>query len=231
MIQRRRSKASGIKIAIAACMGIIAVLLGYLLYQRVQESKESNRVNDILVMATQPANTEIAMDGPEFAQIIELANNADTEGKRINAMRALAAADPTDSSDFDATATEYVTKTMEILPEVRASFIRNVLAKRMNPAMVEPLIEFARSTNDYGSAVAAMEAIRPEAGNGQFETLLGVVQFHPNANFKAAAAETAAAIVGRSGNRGELVKAIDSALKETSDSETKEMLKKIKAGE
>ncbi len=231
MIQSRQQKKSGIKVAIAACMGIILVLLGYLLYQRAQDSKESNRVNDILVLATKPANTEIPMSGAEFGQLLELANNADTESKRANAMRALAAADATDTSDFEATASEYITKTAQILPEVRAALIRNVLGKRINAGMVDPLIDFARSTNDFGSAVAAMEAIRPAVGNGQFETLLGVIQFHPNADLRKAAAETAAAIFKRSSNRGELDNALNKAIEESSDSATKEVLGKIKSAQ
>lgn len=229
-IQERKQKNNTIRIAIAACMGIIFVLLGYLLYQRIQDRKESNRVNEILEMATTPTNTEISMNGPEFGQLIELANNADTEAKRINAMRALAAAKATDSSDLDATVTEFVTKSGQILPEVRAAFIRNVLAKRNNPAIINPLIDFARSTNDFGSAVAAMEAIRPLASNGQFETLLGVVQFHPNNDLRKATAETLTSIVQRSNNRGELINAIDKALEDGPDATTKEMLEKIKTG-
>jgi serine/threonine protein kinase len=230
MIQGRKQKSNGIKIAIAASMGVIIVLLGYLLFQRMQASKASNRINVILEMANNPSNTEIEMVGPEFGQLIDYANDADTESKRINAMRALAAADPTDSSDFDATVTQFVTKTGQILPEVRAAFILNVLAKRMNLAMVDPLIEFARSTNDIGSAVAAMEAIRPVVGNGQFDTLLGVVQFHPNADLRKATADTATSIVKRSSNPGELINVLDKALADRPDATTKALLEQIKAG-
>ncbi len=227
MIQERKQKSNSMKIAIAAVMSVVLILLGFLLYQRVQDSKDSNRINVILEMATQPANTEIPMNGPEFGKIIEIANDADTDAKRVNAMRALAAAKATDSSDFDATLTEFVTKTGQMLPEVRTEFIRNVLAQRNGPTMIDPLIEFARSTNDINSAVAAMEAIRPIVGNGQFETLLGVVQFHPNAELRKAAAATAATIFKKSGNRGELINAIDKALADGPDATTLKLLGQI----
>jgi len=230
MIRSKKTKGSGIKIAIAAAMGIIIVLLGFMLYQRIQESKGSHRYEDVLALAVQSGTTEIPMTGPEFAYFLEAANSADTDAKRDNAMKVLAIAQPTDSADLDATATEFITNKIEILPEDRAAMIRKVLGARMNPAMVAPLIKFARETNDFGSAVAAMEAIRPVAGNGEFEILLGVVQFHPNANFRKAAAETAAAIVKRSSNSGELVNLVDEALKDPSNPDTRKVLEQIKAG-
>ncbi len=228
MIQSRKSKNNGIKIAIAACMGIIAALLGYLLFQRIQASKGSHRMTDITELASAPGTQEIPMTGPEFGMLFEMANNADTDAKRNEAMRALAIATASDSSDFDATAAEYITKTVEILPEDRAALIRNVLGKRMKPTMVGPLIDFARSTNDVGSATAALEVILPVAGNSEFETLLGVVQFHPKTEIRKAAAETAAAILKRSNNRGEMVNEVNKAIADASDPSARAALEKIK---
>ncbi len=227
MIQERKQKSSSMKITIASVMGVVILLLGYLLFQRFQDSKDSNRINVILEMAANPATTEIPMKGPEFEQIIHLANDADTAAKQENAMRALTAAKATDSSDFDATLAEFVTKTGQMLPEVRTEFIRNVLAKRSSPTMIDSLIEFARSTNDIGSAVAAMEAIRPIVGNSQFGTLLGLVQFHPNAELRKATAATAAAIFTQSRNRGELVNAINKAIADNPDAATLKLLGQI----
>ncbi len=226
-LQERQKKKNGVRIVIASAMVIVIAVLGYFLFQRVQDRKESNRVNDILELASSPTNTEIPMNGSEFSQIIEIANDADTQTKRDNAMSALVAAKASDSSDLDATLTEFVTKTDQIMPEVRAEFIRDVLAKRGSPTMVDPLIEFARSTKDNSSAVAAMEAIRQVAGDSQFETLLGVVQFSPNIDLRQATAETAAAIVKRSSNRSSLISAVDKALADRPDATTLKLLGQI----
>lgn len=229
-IQERQQKKKSIKFVVAAAMCVVIGLLGYLLFQRIQQSKASNRVNDIMELAAKPANSEIPMSGNEFNQLIEMANNADTEAKLTTAMRALATAKANDSSDFDQIITEFVTKTGQILPEVRVAFIRDVLAQRGSATMVGPLIEFARSTNDFTSAVASMEAIRPVVGNSDFEELLGVIQFHPNMDLRKATAATAAAIIKRSNNRGELLNAVDKVLQDNPDATTTELLGQVKTG-
>ncbi|MES2660476.1 MAG: serine/threonine-protein kinase [Verrucomicrobiota bacterium] len=230
MVQTRKSSVSGIKIAIAAALGVLLVLLGFLLYQRIQASKGSTRITDILVLAVKPETTEIPMTGPELGQVIEQANNADTDAKREAAMTALALAKSTDNSDFDATLTEYATKTVQILPEDRAALIRKVLGKRMQSSMATPLLDFARSTKDFGSAAAAIEVIRPVVGNVEFEIFLNMVLFEKNPDVLLAAEETASSIVKRSGNRGALMPLIEKAIAETTDPKTLEALERIKAG-
>ena len=101
----------------------------------------------------------------------------------------------------------------------------------MKPAMVEPLLNFARSTKDFGSAAAAIEAIRPVAGNAEFPVLLDIVVFEKNPAVHKAAEDTAAAIIKRSTNRSDLTSAIDKAIKGTSDKQLIDSLKRMKSGQ
>ena len=231
VVHTKKTPVSKVKIALAAALGVILVVLGFLLFNRIKESKGSQRYNDILALAETQGTTEIPMTGPELAQMIEIAGTADTDTKRANAMNALALAKPSDNSDFDATLTEYTTKTVQILPEDRAALIHKVLGKRMQNSMIQPLLDFARSTNDFGSAAAAIEAIRPVVGNAEFPTFLDLVQFEKNPDVRKAAEETAAAIVKRSGNRGELTNQIDKAIEGTTDTKVLESLKRVKSGQ
>ncbi len=226
-VQTRKSSISGIKIAIAACMGIIAALLGYMLYQRIQASKGSQRYNDIAALAARADVTEIPMTGPEFAHMIELATTADTDVKRDNTMKALSLATPSDGADFDATIINFATTTDQFLPEDRAMFIRKVIGKRMKEAMVVPMMDFARATNDSGSAVAAIESIRPAAGNEQVETLFGVMQFHPNKDVRRTAAETVVAIKEHSKKPSEVIEQVKNSIKDISDPLVREILTKM----
>jgi serine/threonine protein kinase len=226
-VQTRKPAISGIKIAISACMGIIAALAGYMLYQRIQASKGSQRYNDIAALAASSAVTEIPMTGPEFAHVIELATTADTDVKRDNTMKALGLASPSDGADFDATIINFATTTDQFLPEDRAMFIRKVIGKRMKETMVVPMLDFARATNDSGSAVAAIESIRSAAGNEQVEDLLGVMQFHPNKDVRRTAAETVVAIKERSKKPSAVIEKIKNSIKDISDPLVREMLTKM----
>ena len=231
MTPSKKAPVSGVKIAVAAVLVLIVVVLGFMLFNRIKASKGSQRYNDILALAASPDTTEILLTGPELDHFIELAGNADTDSKRAAAMTTLALAKPSDAADFDTILTTYTTKTDQILPEDRAALILKVLGKRMKPAMVEPLLNFARSTKDFGSAAAAIEAIRPVAGNAEFPVLLDIVVFEKNPAVHKAAEDTAAAIIKRSTNRSDLTSAIDKAIKGTSDKQLIDSLKRMKSGQ
>ncbi|MEO5916166.1 MAG: protein kinase [Luteolibacter sp.] len=231
MVPSKKAPVSGIKIAIAAALGIVIVLLGFMLYQRIQASQGSHRIGDIMELASKTETTEIPMSGTELAKFLELATSADTDAKRDYAKNALVLAKPTDNSDFDATLVEFITKSPQ-LPEDRAALISKVLGKRMKESLVQPLMNFARSTtNDFDSAVAAIEAVRPNVGNAEFGTFLDMVQYDKNPGIRQAAEDTGAAIVKRSGNRGDLIAQIDKAIEATTDPKILEALKRMKSGQ
>ena len=138
--------------------------------------------------------------------------------------RLLAIAKPTDGANFDATITTFATTSTQLLPEVRAAMIHEVLEKRMNAASVPALVDFARSTKDIGSATAALTAVRKSAGDAQFDPFFSIVQGHPNAELRKAAEEAITEILRKTSKRGEYAKLINSALKSTTDSKIREGL-------
>jgi hypothetical protein len=107
--------------------------------------------------------------------------------------------------------------------------ILQVLAKRGNSSMAPGLLEFARTTPDVRSAVAAMQIIRTTAGDAQFESLLTVVQFSPNTELRTAAEDAATAILKKSNQRGDLVKLVAKSLEATSDKKAREPLLRLQA--
>ncbi len=218
----------GVKIALAVILGIIIAVAGLTQLKRVkQKDAGKQRYDQMLVEAAKDGTTEIPMSGPELELFLQAAADADTDEKRATLYKALALAKPNDGADFDATLTEFATKSVKILPEVREALIREVLGKRANPAMVPALVEFVRSTNDYRSAVAALVAIRGTVGDAQFEPFLAVVQFHPNADLRKAAEESAVEILKRSRKRGDFATLLATALAETTDIKIREALLRL----
>jgi serine/threonine protein kinase len=226
--QRKKKSSMGPKIGIAAFLLIAIAAVGLLLSKRVKESTESQRGTVLLTQAADPATTEIPISGQELAGFLSDAANADTEAKRENIYQLLVKARPTDSTDFEATLTEFTTTSTQILPEVREALISKVLAPRMTTAMVAPLTDFARATNDPKSAVAAMLALKTWAGDEQFEGLLNVMQFSKNPDLRAAATENAVEIMRKSRKRDDLMKLVDRDL-EGSSGAAREALEKVKA--
>jgi hypothetical protein len=93
--------------------------------------------------------------------------------------------------------------------------------------MAPVLLEFARTTPDVRSALAAMQILPTIAGDAQFESLLTVVQFSPNAELRTAAEDTAAAVLKKSNKRGDLAKLITKSLEATSDKKAREPLLRL----
>jgi hypothetical protein len=222
-----RSK-KGRKIGIAVASVIFLSLLGFLLVTRIKASKASQRFSTMLVEAGKDETTEIPMNGPELDHFLEVVANADTEEKQKEVFRLLAIAKPTDGANFDATITSFVTTSTQLLPEVRAAMIHDVLEKRMNAASVPALVDFARSTKDIVSATAALRAVRPSIGDAQFDPFFSIVQGHPNAELRKAAEEGITEILRKSSKRGEYVKLINNAVKSITDSKIREGLQRLK---
>ena len=181
----------------------------------------------MLAAAGTAGTSGIPMSGAEFDHFLDAVATADTDEKREILFKALYLANANDGTDFDTKVTEFATKGTQMLPEVRAALIRSVLAKRASTTMVPSLTEFARTTNDVRSAVAAIEAIHTTAGDSQFEPILSVMQFHPNADLRKAAEESAAAILKRTRNRSSLLKNLATALGSAKDLKIRESLQRL----
>jgi serine/threonine protein kinase len=218
-----KKKNHGPKILFGALFAILVAGLVLLVLDRGKNPGGSQRYEQILTAAALPETAEIPMSGGELNFLLTNVANADTEEARQPIYRALALAQPNDENNFDAALVEFAS-TAVLLPEVRASLISEVLAKRMSATLVPPLTDFARSTKDSGAAAAALTAIRPNAGDSQFEPLLNVTQFHPNAKVRQAAADTAAEIIRKSSKREELLRLTGSALEGTTKNDVREAL-------
>ena len=225
---QKRSSGMGLKIALAAFLGVLVVAVGLFLMDRIKKSKGSKRHDIMLVDAAKPETTEILMSGLEFARFLHEAANADTDEKQKATFLVLMKAKSNDGTDFDAATADFLTKTVEILPEVREAMIREILTKRVNAAMVPALVAFARETKHTPSAISIFKAISPVAGDDQFEAFLSVAQYSKSAEFRQAAEDCAVVVIRKSKNRPKLLALINAAHEGSSDPKIRESLRKIK---
>lgn len=209
--------------------GIAAVLAMKFLNSRQAPAPVTGdqRYSLILAAANQPGTTGIPMTGADLKHFLQEAASEALE-KRQAAFKVLTLAKPTDTSDFDATIAMFATTYPQLPSDVRSEFIREVIAKRMTPAQVPELIDFARRTSDGKAAAAALTAIAAGAGDAQFETLLSVVQYHPGIEVRDAAAATARTIFQRSKQREILQPQIGKALASATDPEVRKLLEQMK---
>jgi serine/threonine protein kinase len=219
----------GRKIGMVIASLLVLGILGFLLSNRIKASKASQRFTVLLAEAATDGTTEILMTGSELQHFLDVAANADTEEKQKQVFQLLALAKPSDGSDFDGPITLFATTSTQLLPEVRAAMILEVLQKRMKPAIVPVLVDFSRSTKDMNSAIAALRAVRSSAGDDQFEAFFSIVQYHPNADLRQAAEESLVEIVRKSSKRSDYAKQINTALGSATDSKIRETLQRLKS--
>lgn len=160
------------KTAIAAMLGIIIAILGWYLIDQSKKNQQKKIYNEMIGYAAKGDAAELPVD----AQMLNLLLNAATSTGEVEARqtvyKALVLAKATDNTDIDQRIAEFATST-EMLPDVREVLMRDVLRKRNNPAVMPLLISYVAShKNDPRLAVAALQAIRPMAGNDQMDSFL-----------------------------------------------------------
>ena len=225
---QRRKPGKGFKLGMAALVSLVVVAVGLFLMDRIKKSKGSQRHDVMLAEAVKPETTEIPMSGAEFARYLQDAANPVSDEQQKAVFLALDKARPNDGSDFDAATAEFITKSGEMLPEVREALVREVLTRRVNRAMVTGLLDYARQSPHDPTAIALYQAIRPWAGDDQFEPFLSVAQFSKKADLRKAAEESAIAILKRSTARARFLAVVDKALTDA-DTGSREMLLRVKA--
>jgi serine/threonine protein kinase len=218
-----------LKIAAGAVAAIVVFAgIGFFLLERIKKSRESQRLSNMLVEAAAGGASEFQMSASDLTYFLDAAANADTEEKQKSVFNVLALAKPNDGADFDTSIAEFAAKSTQLLPEVREQLIREVFSKRTSNAVAGPLIEFARSTKDTASGIAALQAIRTTARDPQFEALLSILQFHPNEDFRKAAEDAATEILKKSADRAKLSKTLSKTIESVSNPKLREPLVRLK---
>lgn len=207
---------NGLKLAIAAVLGILMVVLVAVLLKRNAANADTKLFNEMMLVAGTPGANVLPVDERRLAILLRSATSVSASTNRDGVYVALTLAKATDGTNVDARIAEVAT-TQEMIPNVRLILIRDVLRIRANPAIIGTLLDFARSTNDTPSTVAAIEATLNMAGDEHFSEFLRFIQQTKEESIRKAAEETAAKIIERSSLRASLANTLISAYDSAQD--------------
>lgn len=195
------------KTTIAAILGIVVVLLGWMLLERQGRNRETKIYNEMIQYAAKGDATELPVTKYKLDILLRAATSVGANEHRQTIYKALYLAKAADGTDVDSVIAEFATGN-EMLPDVKEILIRDVIRMRKNPVVVPILMKYASSTGDSRSAVAALQAVRFMAGEEQFDQFVNVIQTTTNADVRKAAEETAAEIIRKSPNRGKFAESL-----------------------
>ncbi|MEP2775422.1 MAG: serine/threonine-protein kinase [Luteolibacter sp.] len=191
---------SSAKMTIAAMIGILVVILAIVLLKKSESNAEAKIYNALIAQV--PAGDPIPMKSRELEILLRNAASVGATEDRMSVYMALALAESSDGTDIDKRIAEFAT-TEVLVPNIRVVLLSSVLRQRKNPEIVETLLDFAKSTDEPESAVAAMEAIRQTATDKHFTEILRFIS-SKDSNMRKAAEENAVKIMERSSSKDSL---------------------------
>jgi len=193
----KRKFSNAAKTTVAAILGLLVVLLGWMILDRSGKNKITQLYNQMITEAAKGDATEVPVNATKLQILLDAAANTGANEQRQTIYKALFLAKAIDNTDVDGKIAQFAT-TREMLPDVREVLIRDVLRMRKNPSVVPVLMKYARSTSDVRSAVAAIQAVRFMAGEEQFEPFLEVLQTTTHEEVRKATEDTMAEIIKKS---------------------------------
>ncbi|MGJ8644260.1 MAG: protein kinase domain-containing protein [Luteolibacter sp.] len=201
------------KMTIATMIGIFVIILAVMLLKKSEANAEAKIYNDIIKQV--PAGDPIPMKSRVLEILLSNAASVGATEDRTAVYMALTLAESTDGTNIDKRIAEFAT-TKTLVPNIRVILLGSVLRQRANPEIVETLLDFAKSTNEPESAVAAMEAVRPTAEDKHFAEILGFISSENN-RMRTAAEENAVRIIKKSSSTGDLGSQLSTAYGSASD--------------
>ncbi|MCU0797857.1 MAG: protein kinase [Akkermansiaceae bacterium] len=196
---------------IAGILTLLVIVLVMVFVQMSGKSNRNERYNALVKIAGDPAATEVPVNREDLEILLDGTRAGSNRG-RETVYKALSIATATDGTDIDGRIVEFATK--EILPDdIRTSLLSRVLLKRASPAIVTPLLEFARETDNEAAAAAAIKAVTSVASDDEFDDLIDVIQFSPSAGIRKAAEDAAAEMISKSEKKEQYSTALADAVK------------------
>jgi serine/threonine protein kinase/HEAT repeat protein len=200
---RKKGLSNGLKMSIAAILGVLTVGLAVLLLKKSGDNAEAKLYNEMIEQATKPGAAEVPVDNRKLEILLRTATDVGANTQRDAIYTALYLAKSTDGTDVDARIAE-VSTTQEIVPNIRIILIRDVLRKRNNPAIIGTLMKFALSTKDVQAAEAAIQATRFMGDDSHFAEMLDVIKTSKEPRIITAAEENAVKIIEKSKSKAAL---------------------------
>jgi hypothetical protein len=199
----KKKLSNAAKGTIAAILGLLVVLLGWLILDRSGKNKLTQLYNGMIAEAAKGDATEVPVNALKLQILLDSAANTGINEQRQTIYKALFLAKATDGTDVDGKIAAFATG-RDMLPDVREVLIRDVLRMRKNPSVVPALMSYARTTSDVRAAVASIQAVRFMAGEEQFDQFLEVIQSTTQEEVRKATEDTIAEIIKKSTSKDKL---------------------------
>lgn len=217
---------NGAKVAIAAVLGILVVIISALIVSKMSASKAAKQFNELVKTAADPTTSELPVDRQQLETLLSSVVTPGSNFARETVYKALFLARSTDGTDIDDLIVEAAIKP-ETNTSIRQALLSRVVGQRKNPAIVPKLVAFARSTEDAQSAKAALDAVSSLGSDEEFPLLLDVIQFTGSVPVRQAAEASAGKIIAKSTQRGEFAAVLATAHGTASNEDTRHALLRL----
>lgn len=168
--------------------------------EKAQTQQEENKQNDDLSL------TGLSLTLPEINAILNKSTGIEDNQERHTLRKVLSYAQG-DGFDADPVIVEFITKSA-MRDNLRIDLLKLVMAKRKNPDNIEHLLDFAKTTTDTESAVAAINAakanIDPDNPQQYFASFLDIINNSAEINVINASEQAASTIVTNTKNKDAL---------------------------
>lgn len=211
--------------AIAAVLGLLAVLLGYLLLVRMGDNKKNEIYNALVAQAKQEGVTEIPVNKDQLQILLDAATSISANSERETIYHCLQFAKSSDGTNLDTEIARHATEEL-ISDGIRMKFFK-VLELRGNPDALPMLLGFISKSSKVNEVSAALEACKGMASDENFDQFLSVLSSSQVASIRRAAEGTISEIIERSGDRDQLAKSIVSSYRGPVDDTTKHSLLRL----
>lgn len=222
----KKGLGNGAKAAIAAVLGVIVIIVGFMIATKSGQGKATEKYNRIVKEAADPAAKEVMVNREELDILLASVINPGSNTQRETIYKALYLAKASDGTDIDDVIVEAATRT-EMNSSIRQALLARVVGQRKNPAVVPKLLNFARNTNDVAGARAALEAVTTLGGDDHFPELLDVIQFTGDAGVRQAAEASAGNIISKSAKRAEFATTLATAYAGATNDDTRHALLRL----
>jgi serine/threonine protein kinase len=222
----KKGLGNGAKAAIAAVVGALVILVGFMIAAKSGEGKSIEKYNRIVKEAADAKVTEILMNREELDILLNSVALPGANSERETVYRALFIAKANDGTDIDAVIVAAATRP-DMNSSIRQNLLNRVVRPRKNPAVVPTLLEYARGASDPQGAKAALEAVTELGGDEHFPELLQVIQFTGDAGVRTAAEGSAGQIITKSAKRAEFATVLESAHATATNDDTRHALLRL----
>ena len=222
----KKGLGNGAKAAIAAVLGVIVIIVGFMIAAKSGEGKATEKYNRIVKEAADPAAKEVMVTGEELGILLSSVANPGSNTQRETIYKALYLAKASDGTDIDDVIVETATRA-EMNASIRQSLLERVVGQRKNPSVVPKLLAFARNSNDAAGARAALQAVSTLGGDDNFAELLDVIQFTADSGVRQAAEACAGQIITKSAKKSDFAATLATAFAAATNDDTRHALLRL----